>query len=88
MTLSSRSEKGPPVAVKADAVGGHLEGVFKECDRPGKEHHRPNGPERDDLCGLKLEVQVPGERHEDVRNDEEPDRQKAFAEHGRNTVAE
>ena len=64
------------------------EGVFKECDRPGKEHHRPNGPERDDLCGLKLEVQVPGERHEDVRNDEEPDRQKAFAEHSGNTVAE
>ena len=77
MTLSSRSEKGA-VAVKADAVGGHLEGVFKECDRPGKEHHRPNGPERDDLCGLKLEVQVPGERHEGVRYDEQGDGGDSF----------
>ena len=86
--LEFKKRERTAVAFKAETVGRHLKGIFKKRNAPREEDDRPDGPERDELHVLELEVQVPGERHEDVRNDEEPDRQKAFAEHGGNTVAE
>jgi hypothetical protein len=55
----------------ADAVGGHLNGVFKEGDSPGKEDHKPQG------FGFEVfEVAIPGVGHEDI----------AHKEHGNNGV--
>jgi hypothetical protein len=49
----------------ADAVGRHLEAVFKEGDAPADEDDLPEG----DLA--ELQVTVPGEGHEDVGADEQ-----------------
>lgn len=80
--LEFKKRERPAVAFKAEAVGRHLKGIFEERDAPREEDDRPDGPERDELHILKLEVQVPGERHEDVRDDEKTDGGKAFGKHG------
>ena len=62
MTLSCPSD----MRGVADAIGGHLHQVFEQRDAPA--HERGDDP------GLRrhvLEVRVPGERHEDVRNDQQ-----------------
>src|ERR1039458_2765480 len=51
----------------ADAVGGHLEAVLEEGDRPTDENHLP------ERLVPESEVPVPGKRHEDVGEDEEND---------------
>ena len=81
--LELNEREGTAVALEADSVGGYHEAVFKKRDRPGKEHHRVDGPaaEVDDLEGLQLEVQIPGAGHEDIGDAEQPDGKKAFAEH-------
>ena len=71
---------------RPDAVGRNLEAVFEQGDAPAEQYDSQHAEAFE--LGFECDVAVPGERHEDVRNDEEPDRQKAFAEHSGNTVAE
>jgi hypothetical protein len=52
---------------RADAVGRHLQAVFKERDRPADED---DFPKRDVFV---LEMAVPRERHEDVGTNEQDD---------------
>jgi len=49
---------------RADAVGRHLKAVFEQSDGPTDEDHLPQ------RLLAELQVAVPGEGHEDVREDE------------------
>ena len=80
--LEFKKRERAAVAFKAEAVGRHLEGIFEKRDAPREKDDRPDGPERDELHVLKLQVQVPGERHEDVRDDEKTNGGEAFGKHG------
>ena len=80
--LEFKKRERTAVAFKAEAVGRHLEGIFKERNAPREKDDRPDGPERDELHVLELEVEVPGKRHEDVRDDEKTDGGEAFGQHG------
>ena len=79
--LELNEREGTAVALEADSVGGHHEAVFKKRDRPGKEHDGVERPVADEFGALELEMGVPGERHEDVRDEQKPDGCKAFGEH-------
>ena len=51
-------------AFGADAVGGHLEAVFKESNAPADDDDLPEG------FVAELQVAIPGKGHEDVGDDE------------------
>ena len=69
-----RLQLGGGEFVRADAVSGHLETVFEECNHPTDNDNLPE-------CDLaELEVSIPGECHEDVGNREEDD--SSHAERG------
>lgn len=46
----------------ADAIGRYLEQIFKESDAPGNQRRKPPG-----FFVEVLEVRIPGESHENVR---------------------
>lgn len=79
--LELNEREGTAVALEADSVGGYHEAVFKKRDRPGKEHDGVERPVADEFGALELEMGVPSERHEDVRDEKKPDGCKAFGEH-------
>lgn len=63
---------GASVAFESDAVGGHLETVFKESESPGNENDnvkRCVGLKHAHV--LKFQMAVPGENHKDVAHDEQ-----------------
>ena len=80
--LEFKKRERTAVAFKTETVGRHLKGLFKKRNAPREEDDRPDGPERDELHVLELEVQVPGKRHEDVRDDEKTDGGETFGKHG------
>ena len=71
--LELHQVEGAAVSVEADAVGGDGEAVFEEGDAPRKEDDEDEGPAGGNLHLLQLEMAVPGERHEHVREDEHKD---------------
>ena len=71
--LALHQVEGAAVAVEADAVGGDGEAVFEEGDAPRKEDDEEEGPAGGDLHLLQLEMAVPREGHEDVREHEHDD---------------
>lgn len=73
--------EGAAVPDKTDPVGGNHEGVFEKGDPPGKENDRVERPTADQLGALKFQVGVPGERHEDVRDEKKTNGGKAFSKH-------
>lgn len=79
--LQLHQREGAAVPDKTDPVGGNHEGVFEEGDPPGKENDRVERPATDQLGALKFQVGVPGERHEDVRDEKKTDGGKAFRKH-------
>ena len=54
-------------AAVADAVGGNLEAVLEEGDRPADDDDFPEG------LALVFQMAIPGDGHEDVGTDEEND---------------
>lgn len=70
--LQLHQSEGTAIAHKANAVGRHLTGILKERQKPADED---NDVEwcvvGDELHLLQLQVPIPGERHEDVRHDEQ-----------------
>ena len=79
--LELHKRKWPSVACKADAVGRYHEGVLQKRNAPGKENDGVKRPVGDQLGALELEMGVPGERHEDVRDEKKTDGGKAFRKH-------
>lgn len=79
--LQLHQREGAAVADEADPVGGNHEGVLEEGDSPGKENDRVKRPAADEFGTLKFQVGVPGERHEDVRDEKKTDGGKAFRKH-------
>ena len=61
------------VALEADPVGRDGKAVLEESDAPGKQDDQDKRPARGDFHFLQLEMAVPGERHEDVREDKHYD---------------
>ena len=55
------------ISDKADAVGRNGETVLEKGNSPGKEDNQDERPARGDFHLLKLQMAVPGERHENVR---------------------
>lgn len=56
---------------EADAIGGHHETVFDQCDTPTEKNHQRQRELAEPCCALQLQVTVPRKRHEDIRTGEE-----------------
>lgn len=66
------------IADKSDSVGRHLETILEKCYSPAYQYHHK---ERQCIAAaelFELEVAVPCESHENVRNDEQQDSVKRF----------
>jgi hypothetical protein len=50
---------------RAEAVCRHLKEIFKKCERPARDDHQP------ERFVLELQMAIPRERHEDVRDEEQ-----------------
>ena len=59
--------KGTAVPIEADAVGRHREAVLEKGDAPGKKDDENERPAGGNFHLLQLEMAIPGERHEHVR---------------------
>lgn len=66
--------KHTAVSGKADAVGGNLKHIFRQCEQPrqhdDKEQRRVVG---NHIHRLEFQMPVPSERHKDVRHEKHPD---------------
>ena len=71
--LELHQVEGAAVALEADPVRRDGEAVLEEGDAPGEQDDEDERPAGGDFHLLELEVTVPGERHEDVREDEHDD---------------
>ena len=65
--------EGTAVALEADAVGRDGEAVLEEGNAPREEDDEDKRPAGGDFHLLQLEMAVPGERHEYVREDKHQD---------------
>ena len=63
--------KWTTIACETDTIGRNLARVLGKCDAPREEYHQPQGPRRDELHLLQLQVAIPGEGHKDIRNHEQ-----------------
>lgn len=70
--------EGATVAVEAEAVGWNLGAIFKECQTPGEEDDKDEGPAGGDFHFLKLQMAVPGKCHEYVGKDQQKDCSYSF----------
>ena len=61
------------VSLEADAVGRYGETVLEKGDSPGKKDDENERPARGNAHFLQLEMAIPRERHENVREDEHND---------------
>ena len=64
--LELHQRKWASVAHKTYAVGRYLARILGQRDTPREEYHQPQGPRRDELHLLQLQVAIPGEGHKDV----------------------
>ena len=70
--LQLHQREGPAVADKADAVGRHLTGIFRQGQKPRQQDDEDERRVlREDVDLLQLQVTVPGEGHEDVGDNEQ-----------------
>ena len=58
--------EGASVLDEAQTVGRHLTAILKEGDAPGKQNNPQQGPRIRNARLLKLQVTIPGQRHENV----------------------
>ena len=70
--------EGTAVAHEADPVGGDGEAVLEKGDAPRKQDNEDEGPSGGDFHLLKLEMTVPGEGHEDIREHQHQNSPKPF----------
>ena len=70
--------EGTAVPLEADPVGRHRETVLKKGNAPGKENDKDERPACRDFHLLQFEMAVPGERHEDIRENEHKDGPKTL----------
>lgn len=71
--LQLHKAERPAIALKPYTVGRHLKTVLHQCYAPRKQDDRIQWPVGRNPCRLKLQMPIPGARHEDVRDDEEED---------------
>ena len=81
MIFNCTSVKGPPFPTKPIRLAGTMKEYSKRAIPPGKENDRVERPAADQLGALKFKVGVPGERHENVRDEKKTDGGKAFRKH-------
>ena len=80
-TLSCQMLKGPPFSLNPILLAGTWKLVFKECYRPANKHDASEAYVMEQVHLLKLQVAVPCESHERIREDEEKDCLRRFV-HG------
>ena len=62
------------VVLEADAVGRDCEAVFKKGDTPREKDDADQRPSGRDFHLGEFQVSIPGERHEDIRENKHDDR--------------
>ena len=71
--LELHQGEGAAVDGGAHPVGRNHEDILEKSQAPGGEDNQDQRPVTADIHLRKLELSVPGERHENVRNDEQQD---------------
>ena len=59
------------VTLETDAVGRYLAGILRKGDSPREDDDSIQGPRRDDLHLLELEVAIPRQRHKEIGDNEQ-----------------
>ena len=70
--------EGTAVDSGSDPVGRDHQGIFQQGDAPGKQNHQNQRPAVGDVHFRKLEMAVPGQRHEDVGANQQQYRPKSL----------
>ena len=66
------------VAGKAEAVRRDLGAIFEECQSPWQKNHKDNRPSGRNFHFLKLEMPIPGERHENIGRNKQQNSENRF----------
>lgn len=69
--LQLHKGKRTAIAHETDAVGRNLARILGKGDSPREDDDSIQGPRRDDLHLLELEVAIPRQRHKDIGDNEQ-----------------
>jgi hypothetical protein len=73
--LQLHEREGAAVAYETNPIGGYLTGVFQQGYSPRHQYHNVEWRiAANDLHLLKLEVSIPCKSHEDIGDDQQPNR--------------
>lgn len=76
--LELHQVEGSSIALKTNPVGRNGKAILEECNAPGEQNNENERPARGNFHLLQLKMAVPGERHENVREDEHDDGPKTL----------